>query len=94
MTKSLITTIAKGMLIGTALFFLPPFLLLLFIPLMLFHIFMFRKMKGGNYHNYKLAFADKVRSMSDEDYEQFKSQGPEHCCGKNRKHNKQDTINI
>lgn len=55
---------------------------------------MFRKMKGGNYHNYKLAFADKVRSMSDEDYEQFKSQGPEHCCGKNRKHNKQDTINI
>ncbi|MDX2361150.1 MAG: hypothetical protein QNK23_10105 [Crocinitomicaceae bacterium] len=80
MKKSLLFTIGKGILLGAFLFFIPKILLLFIIPFILFRIFFFRKMKGGNFWEHKLAFADKVRSMSEEDYEQFKTTRPSHNC--------------
>jgi hypothetical protein len=93
MTKSLLFTIGKGILIGTFLFFIPKLLFLFFIPFILFRIFFFRRMNGGNIWGYKLAFADKVRSMSEEDYEQFRSNGPYNHCGRNRPTEHQVNIN-
>ena len=82
MKKSLIFTIGKGILIGTLLFFIPPFLLLFFIPFMLLAMFFMGRMSRGNFHGHKLAFADKMRSMSEEDYQQFKTNGPQYHCRK------------
>ena len=80
MKKSLLFTIGKGILIGAFLFFIPTFLLFFFIPFVLLPIFFFSRMRRGNFHGHKLAFADKVRSMTDEDYEQFKiNDSYQHC---------------
>ena len=80
MKKSMLFTIGKGILIGAFLFFIPTFLLLFFVPFMLIPMFFFGRMSKGNFHGHKLAFADKVRSMTDEDYEQFKTNDSyQHC---------------
>jgi hypothetical protein len=73
MKKSLLGTIGKGILIGAFLFFIPTFLLLFFLLFALIPIFFFSRMRGGNFGAHKLAFADKVRSMSEEDYSKFKT---------------------
>ena len=81
MNAQIIKPILGGLLIGTALFFMPFFLLkvavvLLFIGL-LFRLFGWRRYRGP----YGWAFADKIRTMSDEEYKHFKSKWRGRCYG-------------
>ncbi|MPR35296.1 hypothetical protein [Salmonirosea aquatica] len=72
--------IVFGILWGIALFYLPFFVLRVAIVFLiiasLFRLFRGREWhRRGNYgyiHERRLAFADKIRAMSDEEYFQFK----------------------
>ncbi|ASS49183.1 MAG: hypothetical protein A3D31_04355 [Candidatus Fluviicola riflensis] len=73
MATTILKSIFIGALMGTMIFFAPGFIIGLAITFLIFRLMIGRKMRGGRYGEYRLAFADKVRSMSDEEYEQFKS---------------------
>jgi hypothetical protein len=78
MTKSIFKSIAKGILIGTLFFLVPHILLSFLIFFLLFRLFMGRKMRQCK-SDYRNAFMDKIRQMSDEEYTQFKSKQHSHC---------------
>ncbi len=77
----MLKTILVGAAIGTALFFMPFFVLkvLIFVLIigMLFRLFGRRRWGGPA----GWAYADKIRQMSDEDYTQFKERFGSHCRG-------------
>jgi len=79
MTKTVFKTIFAGIVIGTAFFFIPFFLLKVFLFFLiiggLFRLFMGRRF-GPRFHP---AYADKIRNMSDEEYQQFKQRIPQGC---------------
>jgi len=88
MKMSIFKPILFGVLFGAGLFFVPFLLLkvLFFILLISFICRIFWRRSGGWKHrtHYNLAFADKLRSMSDEQYAEFKNnnyQGNDNCCG-------------
>ena len=92
MNKSILKTIVAGILLGAAAFYMPFFLLraLLFILIIgaLLRFFVrprFSKRFGGR--GFHIAFADKIRTMSDEEYAGFKQQSEGHC-GRNNHHQK------
>jgi len=78
MTKSIFKSIAKGILIGTLLFLVPHIILSFLIFFLLFRLFMGRKMRQCK-SDYRNAFMDKIRQMSDEEYTQFKNNQHCHC---------------
>ena len=79
MNRRLIKPILFGLLLGTGLFFAPYLVLqTLFIFFLIGFIFM---MFGGRKRRrMHLAYADRIRSMSDEEYETFKSSRGHGCC--------------
>ena len=81
MTTQLLKTILVGAAIGTALFFMPFFvlkvLIFLLIAGMLIRIFAHRRWGGRA----GWAYADKIRDMSDDEYSQFKGKFRSHCRG-------------
>ena len=85
MNRSIFKPILFGVLFGTALFFAPFFLLkiIFFIVLIsfLFRIFFWRRGGWNHYRHYNLAFADKLRGMSEEQYAEFKNNFNHTCCG-------------
>jgi hypothetical protein len=85
MKKSSFKPIIAGMLTGAALFFMPFFLWRVFAFFLIggafFRLFIGRRMRSG--FGMRPAFADKIRSMSDEEYNLFKQKAQQHC-GKNR----------
>ena len=74
MTISILKAVVIGAFLGTALFFMPGLILVFLLLLMATRLFGYRR---GMQH--RLAFAEKIRTMSDEDYEQFKQQPYGHC---------------
>ena len=83
MATTLLKSILVGALMGAMIFFAPGFIIGLFLTFLIFRLMIGRRMRGGRTGEYRLAFADKVRSMSDEEYEQFKSNvhaHHRHCC--------------
>lgn len=86
MNKSILKTIIAGALAGVALFFMPFFLLRVFgfflIAGTFFRFFIGHGLRRGFGPGMRPAFADKIRSMSDEEYNQFKQNAQQHC-GKN-----------
>ena len=81
MNNTLVKSILAGLLIGVAIFIMPFFLLRLAVFLLiisaLFRLFgggRFRRRNGwrGRGFGYMPAFADRIRQMSDEEYNQFK----------------------
>ncbi len=83
MATTIFKSILIGILMGTMIFFAPGFIIGLAITMLIFRLMIGGRMRGGRYKEYRLAFADKVRSMSDEEYEQFKSKVHNHrghCC--------------
>lgn len=79
-----------GVILGAALFYIPFFLLRIAVIFLivggLFRLFRGRRgWKGGPHgpggfrSGYRLAFADKVRAMSDEEYVQFKQKVSRPC---------------
>lgn len=79
MIKTILKSIFVGALIGATIFFMPKFLL---IPLGIFIIF--RMMMWRRMRMFQYLFADKIRSMSDEEYTQFKESKGRHYCHTNR----------
>lgn len=81
MTTSVLKTIAIGVLLG-ALAFFAPFIIISFLIIGLIMRLSFRhRFAHGHYGNYKLAFADKIRSMSEDEYAGFKTKLSANHCG-------------
>lgn len=85
MNQSIFKPILFGVLFGAALFFAPFFLLkvIFFIALISFlcRVFFWRRGSWNHYRHYNLAFADKLRGMSDAQYAEFKNRFNDDCCG-------------
>lgn len=84
MKKSIFKQIIGGIFIGALVFFTGPLLLIVFLLKFIFTPFGMGRMAYGRFGNHsfggpvmmggpRFAFADKVRSMSDEEYLQFKA---------------------
>jgi hypothetical protein len=76
MTGSILKPILAGMLIGAALFFMPFFLLRVLVVFLiigaLFRLFGGRGFRGRYGRGFHPAFADRIRNMSDDEYNQYK----------------------
>lgn len=83
MNRSIVKPIVFGILFGTAVFFVP-FLVVRTIFLFMIIGLVFRLLwwgKGGRHRqHYHLAYADKIRNMSDEEYAAFKAKAGHHHC--------------
>lgn len=77
MKNSVLKTIVVGALMGTLFFFMPFFVLGMFICFGIFGMMMRRRMRYGFYH---FAMADKIRQMSEEEYQNFKAKMSYHSC--------------
>jgi hypothetical protein len=86
MKRSVFKPIIAGILIGAAIYFAPFFALkTIFFILIIGAIF--RMFSWRRYHwrsHYYVAYTDKIRSMSEEEYNQFKSRmnhwNHDYCC--------------
>ncbi|HYG50307.1 MAG TPA: hypothetical protein VD905_05360 [Flavobacteriales bacterium] len=84
MNRSILKPIAFGVLFGAAAFFAPFFLIKLIFFFLLMGVIFRLFWWGGRGHrlHYRMAYADKIRGMSDEEYAAFKNKaGHDHCCG-------------
>ena len=79
MTTSVLKAIAKGILIGAALFFIPHFILGFLIVFGIMRLFMGKRRGGCCNGGSRFDFMDRIRQMSDEEYEQFKTKKHCHC---------------
>lgn len=71
MSNQVIKLVLAGLLLGAALFW-APFLLLKVLVILLLLGLIFRLFRGRRHYSH-WAFADRIRSMSDEEYLTFKS---------------------
>ena len=91
MNKSILKTIATGILIGTAVFFTGPLLLIILVLKFIFTPFgMGRRMAFGGFGprgfggagmgGPRFAFADKIRNMNETAYSEFKQKFATNGC--------------
>ena len=84
MNRSILKPIIGGVVFGAALFFIPFFLLrvaaFFLIAGAIFRLFAGRRRFAGRFREHRLAFADNIRNMSDEEYAKFRNEMP-HGCG-------------
>ena len=85
MKRSIFKPVLFGVLFGAAAFFAPFFLLKVLLAIMIIsficRMFWWRSWPH-NRMQYRFAYADKLRGMSDEEYAAFKSKaGNYNCCG-------------
>ncbi len=91
MNLQILKPILIGAALGAALFLVPFFVLKVIVFFLLIGLIFRFFGRGRYYRGYRgpayrgpagWAYADKIRGMSDEDYENFKQQfGPGHRCG-------------
>lgn len=80
MQISIFRAILIGLLLGLLAFFATKLIVILLIVGAIFKLSGKGRWKGEQWKSYRLAHADKVRNMSPEDYEDFKSNfGKGHC---------------
>jgi len=82
MTKSILKTVFVGIVIGALAFFMPRLLIGIFIFALIMRLFCRcgHRQCGGHLRGGKLHMLDKIRSMSDEEYIEFKSMHGRGCC--------------
>ena len=86
MTKSILCAVIFGIVVGAAAFFAPKMLLGIFIfcaLMRLFHCCSHRHHGRGRFY-----MADKIRTMSDEEYAEFKTQMVGGCCHSGHHHHR------
>lgn len=86
MTKSILCAVIFGIVVGAAAFFVPKMLLGIFIfcaLMRLFHCCSHRHHGRGRFY-----MADKIRTMSDEEYAEFKTQMAGGCCNSGYHHHR------
>jgi len=89
MTKSILCTVVTGILVGAAAFFMPHLLLGVFIffgIIGLLHCGCRRHGCCGHGRNHRFEMMDKIRSMSDEEYSEFKNNHGRGCCSSHHSH--------
>jgi hypothetical protein len=84
MTTSVLKTIAIGVLIGALAFFAPFIIISFFIIGLIIRISFRSRFANGHYRMHHLAFADKIRSMSEDEYSGFKTKLSSAHCGHHR----------
>ena len=81
MSNQVLKTILFGAVLGAVLFWIPFFAVKVLLFFMIFGLF-FRFFKGRRYYGPSgWAYADKIRNMSDEEYENFKTHVRGRSCG-------------
>ena len=86
MNKSILKPIVFGVLFGAAAFFVPFFLIkaIFFFVIIGFFCRMFWWGGRGHGMRYQMINADKIRSMSEEEYAEFKNKtSKDYCCNHN-----------
>ncbi len=86
MTKSILCTVTIGIIVGIMAFFVPKMLLgilILGMLMRLFHCCSHRHHSRGRFH-----MADRIRTMSDEEYAEFKTQMVGGCCNSGHHHHR------
>ncbi|HMS30078.1 MAG TPA: hypothetical protein PKD32_09515 [Saprospiraceae bacterium] len=91
MKNDVLKPIAGGILLGLVLFFTGPLLLIIlllkfiFTPFGMGRMMMYHRLGGHNAYlpDMRLAFADKIRGMDEEEYLSFKERMNGSFCGKN-----------
>ena len=82
MNSRILKLIVGGALLGAAIFFIPFFLLKVAAVILIFGLFRWM-FKGRGRSGRWAGFADRIRSMSDEEYANFKA-GGHGPCGRSR----------
>lgn len=90
MKNSIFKTVVMGALFGALLFFMPFFIIGMFVCFGIFGFMMRRRMKHMGYGYYQFVMADKIRNMNEEEYQNFKHNMQHHRCG--QYHNQNNTI--
>jgi hypothetical protein len=83
MTKSILKVVAAGIAIGAIAFFMPKLLIGIFIFAILMRLIFCRTGHGhcGHQHGmHRFEMADKIRSMSETEYAEFKNNHSFGCC--------------
>lgn len=80
MTKTILKSVVIGALIGVSVFFMPRFILGMFIFFGIWRLIIGRRMRGGRFIQHRLALADKIRTMSEEEYTAFKNNMATNNC--------------
>ena len=80
MKNSILKTVIMGAIFGALLFFMPFFLLGLLVCFGIFGMLMRRRMLYMGYGFHQFAFADKIRNMNEEEYQNFKSKMSQRNC--------------
>lgn len=91
MTRTILKAVIGGIIVGALAFFVPKVLLGLFFLCLIisaFHCCCGRHRCGSHRFGSKKMFymADKIRKMSDEEYEEFKTVFGEDCCQNGHHH--------
>ena len=87
MNKSIFKAVLGGIIVGVAAFFVPKFVVgfLLFMGIIrLIGCCKPHGCCGGHRQGHKVHFADKIRSMSEAEYAEFKSKMDGGCCKGNK----------
>ncbi len=87
MTRSILKTVFVGIIIGALAFFMPKLLVGIFIFSLIMRLFCRcgHGHCGGYRRGGRFAMMDKLRSMSDEEYAEFKNNHGRGCCHSNQK---------
>lgn len=80
MKNSIFRSILIGLLVGLLAFFAIRFFIILLIIGAIFKLAGMGKGKHKKWHSYRMAHADNIRSMSEEEYESFKTNEGQHNC--------------
>lgn len=80
----MIKPVVVGILLGTGLFFMPFFIFRVVLFFLLFglvvRLFVGKRRRfGGRFAERRFAFADRLRSMSEEEYAEFKRKAAQGC---------------
>jgi hypothetical protein len=92
MTRTILRAVIGGLIVGAMAFFVPKVLLGLFILCIIFHACHCcgGRHRCGGHHRFgsKQMFylADRIRKMSDEEFEEFKTVFGEDCCSNGHHH--------
>jgi membrane protein DedA with SNARE-associated domain len=87
MKKSILKTIAAGIILGAGIFYLPFFLLRVLLVFVIISTF-FRYFIGRRFgRRFNPAFTDRIRSMNEEEYKSFKEKFNNSCKEQSAKKN-------
>ncbi len=97
MRRSILKPVVLGVLFGALTFLMPFFLLkvMFFFLIMgaLFRLFGRRRFGPGGPGAYRLAFADHIRNMNEEEYNAFKTRFQHRCGGYHQRERPQTDTN-